>query len=126
MAQFNRDRGFTILELLLAMTISLGMIGGVLLLYANSHHSSRTQSLNRQVQENGRFSLQFLGEEFRMAEYWGMNIIPTSIDTSEVDTVDIGCGATGWIARIEQIRCRYSAQFPGLLIRRALDQPRDH
>jgi type IV pilus assembly protein PilW len=93
-------QGFTLIELLISTTLSLLVLAIAMTVYANSQHSYRTQSLTRQIQENGRFALQIIGEDLRMAKYLGSNINPESIVT-EPDALSFKvCGEAGWGSRI--------------------------
>jgi type IV pilus assembly protein PilW len=95
--------GFTLIEMLVSSSLSLVVLGAALYLYSSSQHSYRTQSLNRQIQENGRFALQIIGEDLRMARYLGINMMLTTIDDPD-DTASLvfGCGGAGWASDIMQ------------------------
>ena len=98
------SKGVSLIELMIASTLSILVIVTVLKVYVNSQHSSRSQSLNRQIQENGRFALQLIGEDIQMAKYYGLNIMPTTIDSSTTDGLSntYGCGTAGWAANFSQ------------------------
>ena len=101
----GRQKGITLIELMVASIMSIMIVSSVLSIYVNSQHSSRTQSLTRQIQENGRYAIQILGEDIRMAKYYGINVMPSTIDTSTTDAltgVGYGCGGTTWAANVTQ------------------------
>ncbi|MCI0507338.1 MAG: PilW family protein, partial [Gammaproteobacteria bacterium] len=55
-----QQRGFTIVEIMLAITLSLILIAGVLQIYLSSKESFRIQSELARLQENQRIALEFL------------------------------------------------------------------
>ncbi len=69
--QQTRQRGFSLAELMIAMTIGLLIFAGMTtLLVNNSRAQSETEKANRQV-ENGRYALQLLSADLRNAGYYG-------------------------------------------------------
>lgn len=102
----NRQRGISLIELMIASVISILIISSVLTIYINSQHSSRTQSLTRQIQENGRYAIQILAEDIRMAKYYGMNVMPSTIDDETFQNLPIEinykCGDKTWASNIDQ------------------------
>lgn len=70
-ARLKRQFGMTLIELLVAMVISLLLAGIVVQVYISGRHSSRLTSAMSRTQESGRFALEFLIEEVRMADFWG-------------------------------------------------------
>jgi type IV pilus assembly protein PilW len=67
----NRDRGFTLVELMIAMTIGLLIFAGMTtLLVNNSRAQGEIAKANRQV-ENGRYAIQLLTGDLRNAGYYG-------------------------------------------------------
>lgn len=67
----NKQRGFSLIEIMVAMTLSLILLAGVLQIYASSRQSFRMQEALSRTQENGRFALEFLSRDIRMADFWG-------------------------------------------------------
>lgn len=64
-------RGFTVVELLVAVAISLLLLAGVLALFANSRLSYESNDRLARIQENGRFALALMTRDLRAAGYWG-------------------------------------------------------
>jgi type IV pilus assembly protein PilW len=104
MSDSHRMKGVSLVELMMASVMSVLIIIAVLTLYVNSQHSSRTQSLTRQIQENGRFAVQLISEDLRMAKYFGLNIRHSTIDTSVTDALPTSyeCGGTGWATKVSE------------------------
>lgn len=66
-------RGFSLVELMVALVISLILLGGVSQIFLSSKKSFTIQdSLGRQ-QENGRYAIDTLTADLRRAGYWGGN-----------------------------------------------------
>ena len=65
----SRQSGFTLLEILIALSISFVLILGVIQIYVNSSTSFRRADAMSRIQENGRYGLEFLGRYLRLAGY---------------------------------------------------------
>jgi type IV pilus assembly protein PilW len=65
----TRQQGFSMVEILVALTISLLLLGGVLQIFVSSKQAYRVQENLSRVQENGRFSVDYLGRYIRLAGY---------------------------------------------------------
>ena len=69
--------GFTLVELMVALVLGLILTGGVINIYISSKQTYRMQDNQSRLQENGRFALQFLTKDLRMAGYMGCNTLAT-------------------------------------------------
>ncbi len=67
----GNQQGLTLIEILVAMTISLVLLAGVVQILAGSKASYRINEAHSRLQENGRFALQMMAEDIRMAGFWG-------------------------------------------------------
>ncbi|MFK8053550.1 MAG: PilW family protein [Woeseiaceae bacterium] len=65
----GRQRGYTLIELLIALTLGAFLIGGILQLYLGSKRSYNAQQAAIELQEIGRFSLNALVSDVRMAGF---------------------------------------------------------
>lgn len=72
-------RGVTLVELMVAMVIGLILMAGVGEVYVNSKRDYRIQQAAAQVQENGRYAMQFLAQDIRMAGYSGCGAQSTKL-----------------------------------------------
>lgn len=67
----HRQTGLTLVEVMVAMVISLLLLGGVVQIFISSKTTYRTDTGLARLQENGRFALSFLTKDVRMAGYFG-------------------------------------------------------
>jgi type IV pilus assembly protein PilW len=63
----NRQSGFSLVELMVAITLGLLLIAGMLQLFQGSRVTFNTNDALARVQENGRFALETLKRELRQA-----------------------------------------------------------
>lgn len=66
-----RMRGFSLVELMVAITIGLIVLAAVAQIFATSHGTYRLEENLARVQESGRFAVDFLTRDLRMAGYAG-------------------------------------------------------
>jgi type IV pilus assembly protein PilW len=67
----HRQRGFSLVELMVAITIGIILLAGVLQIYLSSKQSYRVQEATSRLQENGRFAIELLGRDIRDAGNFG-------------------------------------------------------
>jgi type IV pilus assembly protein PilW len=65
------QRGFSLVELMVAMTLGLIILGAVGYLYLGSRQTFRTTDAIARIQENARYALQIVAHDVRMAGYVG-------------------------------------------------------
>ena len=70
--QTMREAGLSLIELMIAMLVGLILIGGVLSVFMSSRKSYGVNGAMGQIQENGRFAMNFIDRDTRMAGYLGM------------------------------------------------------
>ncbi len=109
----ERQWGFTLLELMVATVIGLLLIAVTVKVYIDSSSVYRYQQNLSRVQENGRFALEFLQRDIRMAGYWGCYAASTmqnSLATGVTGSIDLrsfrvagvnpAASAAPWTARV--------------------------
>lgn len=69
MSTLNKNRGFSLIELLLAMTIAAIALLGVSNLYVNAQQASRLQGMQSRLSEDGRFAVAMLQRVIGQAGY---------------------------------------------------------
>ncbi|MGX5174417.1 PilW family protein [Aliikangiella sp. IMCC44653] len=65
----RKSQGFSIVELLIAGTLGLLLLGGVIQLFFGSNQNFKLQTELSGIQEDGRFALTFLENEIQMASW---------------------------------------------------------
>lgn len=63
------QRGFSLVELMIAVMLSLVLLGAVIQVFLSSRQTYELSDDLSRIQENGRFSLEFLAQNIRMAGY---------------------------------------------------------
>ena len=69
--KMNKQRGLSLIELMIAVALGIFITGGMITLFVNSSQSYRVQENLSRLQENGHFAINFLTQDIRMADYWG-------------------------------------------------------
>jgi type IV pilus assembly protein PilW len=77
----RRQRGLTIIELMVATTLVLIISAAVLTLFINSSRTYNEDERYARMMENGRFALNMLAEDLKMVDFWGEMTTPASIVT---------------------------------------------
>jgi len=83
-----RQTGLTLVEILVAMVISLILMAGVLQIFQANKQSFRVQESLSLIQENGRTAMRILTEDLRMAAYWGCRSRDINIGEYITDNLD--------------------------------------
>ncbi|MBB71959.1 MAG: pilus assembly protein PilW [Legionellales bacterium] len=72
----QRQSGFTVVELMVAMVIGVLLASGILQILVNSSQAYRIQNGILRAQENGQFAMEFLARDIRSTAFWGcMNAV---------------------------------------------------
>lgn len=66
-----RERGFTMVEMMVALTLSLVLLGAITYVVVNSNKSYNTTDSLARLQENARFAMEFITRDLRRAGYMG-------------------------------------------------------
>lgn len=69
----SRQRGMTLVEMLIAMVVGLFLMGAMLTVFDRNKQAYRYQNGLAEVQEQGRFAISFLTENLRVAGFPGDN-----------------------------------------------------
>lgn len=100
----KRSTGLSLVELLIAMVLGLTLASGVVQVYVGNNTSERDREARQRMQENGRFAMNFLLREIRMAGYLGCS---SNIDPADINVTIAGgapaafqptTGIQGWEA----------------------------
>ena len=96
----HRDRaaGFSLIELMISITLGLLIMAAVLALYLDlSRSNSELAKMNRQI-ENGRFTIQLLQQEIWHAGYWDTYVPPLPSVTPPTAIPNPCTNFTAWSA----------------------------
>ena len=74
-----RAAGFSLVELMVAMALGLVLVGGALAVHVQSNDAFHVTEKVSMLQENGRFALDTIIPEMRLAGYWADTEDPASI-----------------------------------------------
>lgn len=74
----NHQRGLSLIELMVAMLAGLFLIAGAVSTYLNSKNTFRVDRAVSGLQENGRFALETLTRDLRLAGFGGCNGMATA------------------------------------------------
>lgn len=80
------QRGYTLVEFMVAMTIGIFLLGGIGIVFLSSKQTYRMQDSLWQLHDNSRFAMEFLIKDLRMAGFRGCN----SSTITPVDTLNNG------------------------------------
>ena len=67
------NRGFSLVELMVALLITLILMAGIGQIFLSSKKSFLIQDTLGRMQENGRYALETVAQDVRRAGYWGGN-----------------------------------------------------
>jgi type IV pilus assembly protein PilW len=85
-------RGLSLIELMVALTIGALMLAGAVSVYMQSRNTYRTNDVASRMQEVGRYALDVISPDVRLAGYWGLTNRPDSFDTASAGAVANDCG----------------------------------
>ena len=94
MIKHTHQLGISMVEILVALVISLFLLGGIVQVYIGNKASyTFTDNIGR-IQENGRFAMDTLTQDLRMAGFWGCAIFDPD-DTANI-TNNLDPNGTGY------------------------------
>lgn len=120
----HEQRGLTMVELMVAITLGLILTAGIIQIFVNSKQTYRVEAALSRVQENGRLALEFISNDIRMASYWGCQPSPANI-VNELNPAGAGyinftaggiAGTEGGAGAADSITVRGAASLPGLAL----------
>jgi len=86
MKYFKHQHGISLVEVLVALVISLFLLGGIIQVYlANKSSYSFSNSISR-IQENGRYALDTMTQDLRMAGFFGCAVFDPA-DSTAMDAI---------------------------------------
>jgi type IV pilus assembly protein PilW len=83
-------RGLSLIELMVALTIGALLLAGAVSVYVQSRNTYRTNDVASRMQEVGRYALDVISPDVRLAGFWGLTNRPDSF-SSAAGAVDKDC-----------------------------------
>jgi len=77
------NRGFSLVELMVALTLGLIILSAVSMLFVSSKKTYTSQDRQARLQENSRFAMHFIIKDLRLTGYYGC------VDEINPDTVNV-------------------------------------
>jgi type II secretory pathway pseudopilin PulG len=86
-AAFNRNRasGLALIELMVALTIGMVLALGILVLMSSTSRSYKVNDEYARMQENGVSAIRYMGDDIRMAGFYGLAASVQSMQTFDLD-----------------------------------------
>jgi type IV pilus assembly protein PilW len=96
----RKQKGLSLVEIMIAMLIGLFLTGGVMQIFASSRMTYRVHEATSRMQETGRMALEVLARDIRMADFWGcasdITNVVNNLDTAGAGYIDYtGGGVVG-------------------------------
>ncbi len=92
----RRQKGLSLVEIMIAMLLGLFLTGGILQIFASSRLTYRVHEATSRMQETGRMALEVLSREIRGADFWGCNSdiddVTNNLDGAGSGFIDFGAG----------------------------------
>jgi len=101
MNHFKHHRGMSLVEVLVALVISLFLLGGIIQVYLANKTSYAFSNAISRIQENGRYSLDTMSQDLRMAGFFGCAIFDPTDSESIVN--NLNAAGTGYDAAVHDI-----------------------
>jgi type IV pilus assembly protein PilW len=86
--QRKRQAGISLVEILIALVISLFLLGGVIQVYLSNQSAYRFGEAVARIQENGRFSIEVMTQDLRMAGFFGCALFDPEDPENIVNNLD--------------------------------------
>ena len=71
MSHLSRQTGISLVEVLISLVIGLMLLAGVVQVYSGNKATFRFTNALAEIQENGRFALEIITQDLRLANSWG-------------------------------------------------------
>lgn len=91
----NKQYGFTIVELMIAMVLSLVLGVAIVTIFANNSHSFNQDENVLRMQDDARHALREIAFEISMAGHYADLLLPGSIARDTSLTLGVDCGPAG-------------------------------
>jgi type IV pilus assembly protein PilW len=107
-----RERGFSLVEIMLALVISLMLMAGIIQIFISSKQSYRLQEGQSRIQENARYAMELLQRDLRIAGYMGCNV---DSNLRKIANEPVGVDFTSSVTGNEATGSSWSPALPPVL-----------
>ena len=102
-----RQTGFTLIEMMISITIGLGILAGLVGVLASSSSNSRTNDRTSELMSNGRYALNSMKQELREAGFLGYTYNKPSATagiavTGCVPDAEVGATVASFVSNVAQ------------------------
>ena len=88
----RRERGLTLVELMVSMAIAVFLLTGVLTIFQNTRHTFTTQNQMAQLQDNERLAMTLISDVIESAGYFPDPTVNTSLSALPTDPLFAAAG----------------------------------
>lgn len=92
-----RSQGFSLVEVMIAITLGLLLLAGLIRLFVSSKQGYRLQESTGRLQENARFATDYLATSVRQADFWGGVEGDSVVDLGGIADDSVPC-SLNWMA----------------------------
>lgn len=111
----NRQTGMTLIEIMIALLIGAFLSAGILQIFIGSKQTYTMQENLSRMQENGRFALEFLAKDIRMAGYWDC-MMPSATNNDITGTEGTSGAPDSIVLRGAFVRTRAATDTCGIAV----------
>ncbi len=98
----QRSHGLGLIELLVALAISVFLIGGAAAAYVKAREATAAVDSSARLQETARYAMAILEADVRMAGYWGLASRTAPLAVNASLAFPAKCGGLPWITGTER------------------------
>ncbi|MGI9224156.1 MAG: PilW family protein [Woeseiaceae bacterium] len=95
----SRQAGVSMIEIMIAMLLSLFLLGSVVQVFSSSRQTHRVHEATARMQESGRMALEIISRDIRMADFWGcasdITKVVNNLNNAGAGYIDFGTGGIG-------------------------------
>ncbi len=95
MNKLKRQLGISLVEVLVALVISLFLLGGIVQVYTGNKTTFKFTNALAEIQENARFAMETMAQDLRLSGEWGCISFDSADTTNINDTLNAG-NVTGY------------------------------
>lgn len=98
----HRTLGYSLIELMVAITLGLVLLAGVIQVFINSEQGYAVQQSTSQYQDSARYAVEYLDRNIILADFWGslkpsVNSGAITYATGATPASGTGCANAAWI-----------------------------